>query len=143
MPAPHQLRGMSASEETLTGPAGQICCLVFAVQHLVLSFVHSHQLREDSRFVNAADAPRPHESLALRWVRVIDTATALGMGAYLALLFLKLRCNGIDSAGAKRSLLRSLTATCLVYVAASFVDFAQCMQVGRVSSPPPVPVLAS
>jgi len=139
VPALEQLHGMNASEETLAGAAGQVCCLVFAIQYLVLSFVHSHQLLEDSRYVNAADAPRPHESLALRWVRVIDAAAALGMSAYLVGLYLQLRSKSINSAGAKNSLLRLFAATSLVYVVASFIDFAQCMQVGRAFFHPPCP----
>ena len=127
-----QLHSINASEESLAGAAGQICCLVFAIQQLVFSFVHSHQLLDDSRYVNAADVPRPHESLAFRWVRVIDTAAALGMSAYLAVLYLKLRSKSVDGAGGRLSLVRLLAATSLVYVVASFIDFAQCVQAGGI-----------
>ena len=90
------LQGPSAVDSALACDSGQACLLVFGAQKIVFAGVHTGQLLSVARFVLCPDRPLPHESLTLRWVRVLDMLCSLGLGLSLARLSMRLRRKAIS-----------------------------------------------
>ena len=120
------LKGRDAITIALAGAAGQFLVLFFGLQVFVFAGIHAHQLLMDARYVNAALAPQPHESLTLRVVRVIDFLVCLVWSSFLLSLFLRLRRKEISSIDGRRLLLGSFRYGIFAYTLGTFVDFAQC-----------------
>jgi len=120
------LKGRDAITIALAGGTGQFLVLFFGLQTLVFMCIHAHQLLMDTRYVNAAHAPQPHESLTLRVVRVVDFLVCLVWSSFLGWLFQRLRQRAISSVDGRRLLLASFRCGVYVYTLGTMVDFAQC-----------------
>ena len=120
------LKGRDAITRALSGGTGQFLVLFFGLQVFGFAGIHAHQLLMDTRYVNAAHAPRPHESLTLRVVRVIDFLVCLVWSSFLGWLFLRLRRQEITALDGRRLLLASFRRVVCVYALGTMVDFAQC-----------------
>ena len=121
-----RLKGQDALDSKLACESGQACIFFFGMQNIIFTFIHSHQLFMDTRFVNAPDKPEPHDSRRLRWVRVIDAFVSLTLSIFLAGLSYGLRNKQITGTSARNLLLGFFSIAVCVYVAGTFVDFAQC-----------------
>ena len=120
------LKGQDAITIALSGATGQSLVLFFALQTFVFMGIHAHQLLMETRYVNAASALQPHESLTLRVVRVIDFFVCLVWGSFLGWLSLRLWQRKISSVDGRRLLLASFRCGVYVYTLVTLVDFAQC-----------------
>jgi hypothetical protein len=120
------LKGRDAITRALSRGTGQFLVLFFGLQVFGFAGIHAHQLLMDTRYVNAAHAPRPHESLTLRVVRVIDFLVCLVWSSFLGWLFLRLRRQEITALDGRRLLLASFRRVVCVYALGTMVDFAQC-----------------
>lgn len=122
-------------DAALAAGSGQACLAVFAVQTFVFSVIHAGQLFADTRFVNFADSPGPHDSLTFRWVRLIDVVCSMFWGIFMLALVRALSTEAITGARGRELLLGSLAKVSYVYVVGSVIDFFQChFQAGGIGS---------
>lgn len=122
-------------DAALAAGSGQACLFLFAMQTFVFSIIHAGQLLAETRFVNAANSPLPHDSLTLRWVRVIDTVCSMLWGVFMLSLVRSLSFKAITGARGRELLLGSLAKMSYIYVVGSVIDFSQCQfQAGGIGS---------
>ena len=120
------MQGPSAVDSALACHSGQACLLVFGAQKIVFAVVHTGQLLSVARFVSCPDQPLPHESLTLRWVRVLDILCSLGLGLSLARLSMRLRRKAISGCSGRKVLLQTIACVSAAYVVGALADYAQC-----------------
>ena len=129
----NSLKPRDALETALSSDAGQACLVVFALQTFVFTCIHMHQLLGSERFVNAPGRPLPHESMTLRWVRVIDCLCSGGWSFFLLWLSRQLRQKRMLGAHGKYLLLFAMNNLAIIYTVAALVDFGQChLQAGGI-----------
>lgn len=115
--------------------AGQACLFLFSVNMMVIAVGHWGQLATDERFVYAPDAPRPHKSETLRFVRVLDFVVVTCWSVVLAILAFSLHAKCITPAHGRRAVMCTMSMAVLIYLMGAAVDYLQChFQAGGIGS---------